>query len=269
MLEEFTLLSYGEGFPFGCRIHESLEAIAQFQQEVVGVEIFDLVGQAAHQRRLARHAHMVGELAVELIELIPKAAIALNTFSQAVHAELGFSQGERELGGVIERLVQMLEFAIPVALPPLADPDCHITARGRTGRHRSHQVADDLLVDQAKIIEFDQLTEIPLSQILLYSEHLGTFRREGLETIFELTTVLPTLEKYQSVTGQIHLTVAALSAYSHCIARLEELNGEITDARLGGPVAIAAGHLLPEETVQTAPPGQLNFLISIICKFLQ
>ena len=87
-----------------------------------------------------------------------------------------------ELGGVIDRLVQMPVFAIPVALPPLANPDRHVTAGGRAGCHRPHQVADDLLVDQPEIIQLDQLAEIPLGQILLNAEHLGAFAREGLES---------------------------------------------------------------------------------------
>ena len=105
MLEKLLLLAHGECFPLRCRIHEGLETVAQLQQVVVGVEVFDLLGQTAHQRRLSRHAHMVGELAVELIELIPEAAVALHAFGQAVHGELSLAQGMGKLGGVIDRFV--------------------------------------------------------------------------------------------------------------------------------------------------------------------
>ena len=105
VLEKLLLLAHGECFPLRCRIHEGLETVAQLQQVVVGVEVFDLLGQTAHQRRLSRHAHMVGELAVELIELIPEAAVALHAFGQAVHGELSLAQGMGKLGGVIDRFV--------------------------------------------------------------------------------------------------------------------------------------------------------------------
>ena len=209
MFEKLLLFAHREGFPLGCRIHKGLEAVAQLQQVVVGVEVFDLFGQAAHQRRLPRHAHVVGELAVELIELIPEAAVALHALGQAVHGELGLAQGMGKLGGVIDRLVQMPVFAIPVPLPPLANPDRHVTAGGRAGRHRPHQIADDLLVDQAEVIQLDQLAEIPLGQILLNAEDLGAFSREGLESAFELTAVFPALEKHHGVAGQFHLAVGA------------------------------------------------------------
>ncbi|MNI88769.1 hypothetical protein D3C73_1461000 [compost metagenome] len=85
---------------------------------------------------------------------------------------------------------------IPVTLPPLTNPDRHITAGGRSGLDCPHQVADDLLVDQAEVVQFDQLTEIPLGQVLLNAKDLGTFPREGLKAAFELTAILPALEKH-------------------------------------------------------------------------
>ena len=49
MLEKLLLLAHWEGFPRRSRIHIGLETVTQLQQIIVGVEVFDLVGQAAHQ----------------------------------------------------------------------------------------------------------------------------------------------------------------------------------------------------------------------------
>ena len=149
-------------------------------------------------------------------------------------------------------------------LPPLAHPERHVAAGNRAPGNGPHQVADDLLVDQPEIIQFDQLAEIALGQILLDAKNLGALSREGLETGFELAAVFPPLEEDQGITGQLHLAIGA-----HGVAGLEQLDDKIPNARLVRPVPITAGQLLPQEAVQAAPADQLALLVPTFGQLLQ
>ena len=49
VLEKLPLFAHGEGLPGRGSVHRGLKAVTQLQQEVVGVEVFDLVGEFTHQ----------------------------------------------------------------------------------------------------------------------------------------------------------------------------------------------------------------------------
>src|SRR5690606_39537467 len=103
--------------------------------------------ELAHQRCLAGHAHMVGKLAVELIQLEPGAAVSLNAVGEAVHGETSLTQHLDKTGRKLNGFIQVAELPVPMALAPLPYPQCHIAAGNRAANHRPHQVTDNLLVD--------------------------------------------------------------------------------------------------------------------------
>lgn len=54
-----------------------------------------------------------------------------------------------------------------------------------------------MIFDQlGEVIQLDQFLEIPFSQILLNTNHLGAFCREYFKTGFELAAVLPEFQEY-------------------------------------------------------------------------
>ena len=55
---------------------------------------------------------------------------------------------------------------------------------------------DDFFVDEAKVIETDQIAEVPLVQIMLDIQRLRAIVGELLKSVLELAAVLPTLEEY-------------------------------------------------------------------------
>ncbi len=147
VLEKGLLLNDRIGLPARRGIHVNLEAIAQLEQVVVGIQILHLLTEIAHQRCLTRHAHMVGKLAVELIQLIPGAAVSLNAVGEAVHGETSLTQHLDKAGRKLNGFIQVSELLVPVALAPLPHPQCHIAAGDRAANHRPHQITDNLLID--------------------------------------------------------------------------------------------------------------------------
>jgi hypothetical protein len=66
---------------------------------------------------------METKLSIELIQLIPEKAVKLYSLGKTLHGEPGLAQGLDKPGSMINCLIQVPIFAIPVALPPPADPD--------------------------------------------------------------------------------------------------------------------------------------------------
>ncbi len=105
---------------------------------------------------------MVGELAVELVYPIPRAAVPLQAVSQALHGEVRLVEGVEETCGIFDCLVEVAVFGVPAALPSAAHPERDIACGNGAGRCLPHQVADDLLIDQLEVVKVDQIAEIPL-----------------------------------------------------------------------------------------------------------
>ena len=78
---------------------------------------------------------MVGEFTIKLVELKPESAVMLHTFNQTIHRKIGLAQSMDKLGCIINRLIQILEFMMPVAFSPLTNPHTHLAARDSTIGH--------------------------------------------------------------------------------------------------------------------------------------
>ena len=147
VLEKGLLLNDRIALPARRGIHVNLEAIAQLEQVVVGIQVLHLLTKFPHQRCLAGHAHMVGKLAIELIQLEPGTAVSLNAVGEAFHGETSLSEHLDKAGRQLNGFIQVSELPVPVALAPLPHPQRHITTSDRAAYHRPHQVTDNLLVD--------------------------------------------------------------------------------------------------------------------------
>ena len=173
-LEKMSLQGDARYVPVRHGIHESLPAIIQFQQEIVGVEVCDQIVQVLRQRRLSGGIHVVGELAIKLIQSVPALAVAVDAIGERIDGQAGFPQRLHEVRRMIQGFVMMTKLVVPVTLAPLSDPERDIPAGDRARRDGLDQVADDFLVDQTKAVDLNQCPEIALLQILFDPKHLGT-----------------------------------------------------------------------------------------------
>ena len=145
--------------------HLVLPGIVQLQQEAVGVAVFHCVIELCQQGGMPAFLHVVDELAVELIELVPTGHIPLHALGWAGHAQIGLGERLLELGSKPDRLVDILISGIPMALAAFAHPLQHFGRTDGLGRHRVDHLADDVPVDLFKMVNRHQRPEITPRQI--------------------------------------------------------------------------------------------------------
>ncbi len=125
------------------------------------------------------------------IQPIPTLCITLDTLCQGIHFQRCFSQTMDKLRGIIDGLVQIPVLRIPVPLTALPHPAGNISWCHCARNHFLHQIADNLLIDQAEIIDFQKIPKIPLCQLLLDVQYPGTFIRKIFKSLLMSAAILP------------------------------------------------------------------------------
>ena len=144
-------------------------------------------------------------------------------------------------------------------LTTLPHPEGHIASRDRTIDDAAHYGGDDFLINQAEIIQFDQIAEVTLGNRGLDAQYLCALSRESLEATFKLAAIFPTPEEDQRITVQFDATFAA-----HCKTGFKQLDHEVAHTRCGRAVAVVVIQLLPQEGAQPAAFDHLDLAVFLI-----
>ncbi|MCY1304185.1 hypothetical protein D9M70_539310 [compost metagenome] len=106
------------------------------------------------------------EFAIQLIQPVPALRVLLHAIGQGGHFQLGCIQRLQELRSMIQRQIDILEMAEPMALAPLTHRLLDIGSSRRSGNSRANQLTEDLAVYQLKVIEIKEGSIIELMQLV-------------------------------------------------------------------------------------------------------
>ena len=136
---------------------------------------------------------MVYELAIQLIQRKPQLGISPDSLGKGLHGKIDLIQPVHELGRVINGLIQMSKIPIPVALPTLPHHQRTLAGGDGTFYNIFYQVAEDFLIDQAKIVQLKQAAVVLLLKVLFDLQEIGAFVGQFFKGRVVADAVLPTL----------------------------------------------------------------------------